>query len=145
VEGKETAFDITSQVFLNAMLKLQQYKYMGTPFSSWLYRIALNEINMLYRKDKIQRSVKVEEHELKGMVHEINPEEDIDAQYQKVTEILSDFEEEDIQLIELRFFEKRSFKEVGDILNITENNAKVKLYRLLDKLKTQLTLSKKSA
>jgi len=145
VEGKETAFDITSQVFLNAMLKLQQYKFMGMPFSSWLYRIALNEINMLYRKDKIQRTVKVEEYQVKSMVQEINADDDIDTQYRKVTEILGDFEDEDIQLIELRFFEKRSFKEVGEILNITENNAKVKLYRLLDKLKTQLTLSKKSA
>ncbi|HWY97869.1 MAG TPA: sigma-70 family RNA polymerase sigma factor, partial [Bacteroidia bacterium] len=66
VEGKEAAFDITSQVFLNAMLKLSQFKFMGTPFSSWLYRIALNEINMLYRKDKIQRSIKVDESELKS-------------------------------------------------------------------------------
>src|ERR1700749_1337100 len=73
VEGKEAAFDITSQVFLNAMLKLAQFKFVGTPFSSWLYRIALNEINMMYRKDKVQRSIKVEEHELKNVIQEINP------------------------------------------------------------------------
>ena len=145
VEGKEAAFDITSQVFLNAMLKLSQFKFMGTPFSSWLYRIALNEINMLYRKDKIQRSIKVDESELKSVIHEINPDDDIDAQYLRVTEVLTDFPEEDIQLIELRFFEKRAFKEIGDIMNMTENNAKVKLYRLLDKLKSQLTLRKKTA
>jgi RNA polymerase sigma-70 factor (ECF subfamily) len=35
----------------------------------------------------------------------------------------------------LRFFEKRPFKEVADILDITENNAKVKIYRLLQKMK----------
>jgi RNA polymerase sigma-70 factor (ECF subfamily) len=145
VEGKEAAFDVTSQVFLNAMLKLSQFKFMGTPFSSWLYRIALNEINMLYRKDKVQRSIKVEEDELKSVMQEINTEEDIDTQYQRVAEIITDFAEEDIQLIELRFFEKRAFKEIGDILNMTENNAKVKLYRLLDKLKSQLTISKKTA
>jgi RNA polymerase sigma-70 factor (ECF subfamily) len=145
VEGKEAAFDITSQVFLNAMLKLAQFRFMGTPFSSWLYRIALNEINTLYRKDKVQRSIKVEEDELKSVIHEINPDDDIDAQYNRVKEVLADYEEEDIQLIELRFFEKRAFKEIGDIMNMTENNAKVKLYRLLDKLKSQLTLSKKTA
>jgi RNA polymerase sigma-70 factor (ECF subfamily) len=145
VEGKEAAFDITSQVFLNAMLKLSQFKFMGSPFSSWLYRIALNEINTMYRKDKVQRSIKVEEHELKSVIQEINPDDDIDEQYKKVEEVLNEFEEEDVQLIELRFFEKRAFKEIGDILNMTENNAKVKLYRLLDKLKLNLTLSKKTA
>jgi len=145
VEGKEAAFDITSQVFLNAMLKLSQFKFVGSPFSSWLYRIALNEINTMYRKDKVQRSIKVEEHELKSVIQEINPDDDIDEQYKKVEEALNDFEEEEVQLIELRFFEKRAFKEIGDILNMTENNAKVKLYRLLDKLKLNLTLSKKTA
>ena len=43
--------------------------------------------------------------------------------------------EDELQLIEMRFFEKRSFKEIGEILEITENNAKVKTYRILEKLK----------
>ena len=38
-------------------------------------------------------------------------------------------------LIEMRFFEKRSFREIGEILEITENNAKVKTFRALEKLK----------
>jgi RNA polymerase sigma-70 factor (ECF subfamily) len=41
-----------------------------------------------------------------------------------------------LNLIELRFFEKRSFKEIGELQNITENNAKVKTFRALEKLRT---------
>jgi RNA polymerase sigma-70 factor (ECF subfamily) len=37
--------------------------------------------------------------------------------------------------LELRFFEERPFSEVADILGITENNAKVKTYRVIDKLR----------
>ena len=43
--------------------------------------------------------------------------------------------ETDIQLIEMRFFEKRNFREIGEILDLTENNAKVKTFRAIDKLK----------
>jgi RNA polymerase sigma-70 factor (ECF subfamily) len=43
--------------------------------------------------------------------------------------------EDALQLIEMRFFERRSFKEIGDILELTENNAKVKTFRALEKLK----------
>jgi RNA polymerase sigma-70 factor (ECF subfamily) len=57
---------------------------------------------------------------------------------------LSLLKEKDVQLIELRFFEKRSFKEMGEILELTENNAKVKTFRALEKLKT-LFLTKKPA
>jgi RNA polymerase sigma-70 factor (ECF subfamily) len=35
----------------------------------------------------------------------------------------------------LRFFDDKSFAEIAGILEITENNAKVKTYRVLDKLK----------
>lgn len=141
VETKESAYDIASQVFLNAMTKLHQFKFDGCPFSSWLYRIAINEVNQAYRKNKVQRTVKVEEDELRYMAAEMDGEDDIDTRYKKVAEVLGNLPEEDMQLIELRFFERRAFSEIGDILNITENNAKVKLYRIIDKLKTLLTTS----
>ena len=41
----------------------------------------------------------------------------------------------ELELIELRFFDDKSFAEIAGILEITENNAKVKTYRVLDKLK----------
>ncbi len=43
--------------------------------------------------------------------------------------------EDQLQLIEMRFFEKRSFREIGEIVGLTENNAKVKTFRALIKLK----------
>ena len=39
------------------------------------------------------------------------------------------------ELIEMRFFENRPFQEIAEILSITESNAKVKTYRVIDKLK----------
>jgi RNA polymerase sigma-70 factor (ECF subfamily) len=50
----------------------------------------------------------------------------------KVLPLLKDSQ---LQLIEMRFFEKRSFREMGEILDLTENNAKVKTFRALVKLK----------
>ena len=38
-------------------------------------------------------------------------------------------------IIEMRFFEKLSFNEIGEILGITGNNAKIRLYRAVDQLK----------
>ena len=52
--------------------------------------------------------------------------------------------ESELEVIELRFFEKRSFSEVAQILEITENNAKVKTYRALDKLRKELIYEKEN-
>ena len=38
-------------------------------------------------------------------------------------------------IIELRFFEEHDFKTIGDIMGVTENNAKVRMHRTLKKLK----------
>ena len=39
------------------------------------------------------------------------------------------------------FFEKMSFKEIGEIYGITEDNAKTKVYRILKRLKKIITLT----
>ena len=46
--SKDVAFDITSQVFLKAMTNLSKYIYIGVPFSSWLFRIAHNELMQVF-------------------------------------------------------------------------------------------------
>jgi RNA polymerase sigma-70 factor (ECF subfamily) len=49
--------------------------------------------------------------------------------------VLTRLKADQLELIEMRFFEKRSFREIGDLLEMTENNAKVKTFRAVNKLK----------
>ncbi|MBK7817354.1 MAG: sigma-70 family RNA polymerase sigma factor [Sphingobacteriaceae bacterium] len=58
--------------------------------------------------------------------------------------VISELDPEDCQMVELRFFERRAFKEIGEIMDITENNAKVRMYRILEKLKKAITSPKKN-
>lgn len=133
VETEDIADDITSQVFLKAMSRLSAYKDMGLPFSSWLFRIARNEIYDLCSKNKIGMVVSVESGGLQKIISEIGQEGKED--HTTLYNALERLDDDETELIELRFFEKRHFKEIGEILDITENNAKVKTYRTLDKLK----------
>jgi RNA polymerase sigma-70 factor, ECF subfamily len=143
VSDKETAFDFTSQVFLKALQNLHKYTYRGVPFSSWLYRIAHNEINQVFRKKIIARTVNIETEHLNSIIEEIEEEDDIMRFQQVMIDVICDLPEGDLELIEMRFFEKRPFKEIAEILDITENNAKVKVYRILEKLKIKITSGKR--
>ena len=59
--------------------------------------------------------------------------------YQEVMiETLHEMSPDEVEIIELRFFEDRPFSEVGFILGITENNAKVKVYRIVERLRKRL-------
>jgi RNA polymerase sigma-70 factor (ECF subfamily) len=134
MDDKDAAADITSQVFLKAIINIGSYQHKGFPFSSWLYRIAINEVNQYYRQNKKGRIVNLDENDIKNIMVEAELSFD-DNKREKLVEVLASLSQEKVELIEMRFFEKRSFSEIASILKITENNAKVKTYRVLDEMK----------
>lgn len=132
--SEEVTADIVSNTFLKAMLSLNKYEYRGVPFSAWLFRIATNEMNMFFRKTGKERNVSLDVSDLSNVISE-SGNEDSDDNQKILLRALAKLPAEDMQFLELRFFEKRAFSEVGEILGMTENNAKVRTYRILDKLK----------
>ncbi|MCG8576437.1 MAG: sigma-70 family RNA polymerase sigma factor [Flavobacteriales bacterium] len=134
MDDKEMAYDVTSQVFLKALNNIHKYEYRGVPFASWLYRIAKSELYQSFRDKKARRTVNVESMNLFEMIDEME-EDRSDENRQVLLSVIRDLSEEDVQMVELRFFEKRSFREIGEILDITENNAKVKSHRVVKKMK----------
>lgn len=134
-DNKDAAFDITQQVFVKAMLNLHRYTFKGLPFSSWLYRIAKNEVFKEIDKNNIQRTLNVDVAGLKELFDDIDSNDLQLSKEKSLTICMSQLVAMDLQLVEMRFFESRPFKEIGEVLEITENNAKVKVYRMLDKLK----------
>jgi RNA polymerase sigma-70 factor (ECF subfamily) len=134
MDDSELAFDVTSQVFMKALKNIHKYEHRGVPFGSWLYRIAKSELYQTFREKQTQRTVNVESVVLVEMMDEMD-EDQTEINKKKLFNALSKLKEEPLQLIEMRFFEKRSFKEISEILEITENNAKVKCFRAIEKLK----------
>jgi len=135
VESKEQSADIAAQVFLKALIKLDSYQFKGLPFSSWLFRIATNECNDFFRKNKRERLVVLEDEHAENLYEEMFGENFQDEMQQKLPHVLERLKPFELQLIELRFLEARPFKEVAEILNISEVYAKVKTYRVLEKMK----------
>jgi RNA polymerase sigma-70 factor (ECF subfamily) len=133
-QDEETCADLCSQVFLKAIQRLSDYTFRGVPFSAWLFRIAANEVAQFYRHSKKMRVVSVEESSLGLMLDEME-EDDLEAYRGLLVPALDELKEGDLEIIEMRFFEQRPFKEIADVLGITESNAKVRTYRVLERLK----------
>lgn len=133
----ELSADLCSQVFLKAMQRLHSYQFRGVPFSSWLFRIASNEIAQHYRAQKNNRSVSLDSMQLGEMAEEMDLEDNY-WQVEQMIGLLDELKPDDLLLVEMRFFEQRPFKEIAEILEITESNAKVKTYRILERLKKKI-------
>ncbi|MFQ5448520.1 MAG: RNA polymerase sigma factor [Saprospiraceae bacterium] len=133
------AADLCSQVFLKAMQRLGSYTFRGVPFSAWLFRIASNEVAQHYRHSNKRRVVALEDSNIADMLDEIHENSDSEAYRTAMITALSELREQDMYIIEMRFFEQRPFKEIAEILDITESNAKVRTYRVLERMKKIMT------
>jgi RNA polymerase sigma-70 factor, ECF subfamily len=137
VKNKDVANDIVSEVFYKAMTKLSLFKWRSIPFSSWLYRIAMNEISNHFRKEK-------KKHKLVGeiMVEHDNyiPEPDYDEaiSYDFIHNYIRKLPQRDQDVITLRYFEKKSFHDIAEIIGKNEGYIRVILHRALKKLEQSL-------
>jgi len=142
----EAAQDITSETFLKALRKLWQFRWRNISFSSWLYKIATNEINQYFRKAEYKKSVSLEELQEQGFepISSHNPENElIEAQEKlrqhqdfleiqgKIVRLPAKYQE----VIALRFFEQKQIKEIAEILGKKEGTIKSLLHRAVEKLR----------
>ena len=137
VGDKDLAADITSQTFLKALTNIGKYKPMGYRFSAWLYKIALNEVRYHFRKQTSSREFYADDQVIQNIEEAF--EEPFDEELLAlINSLISHMGEDAVQLIELRFFEQKSFKDISCILGISEANAKMRTYRLIEKIKEQI-------
>ncbi|MEZ4779102.1 MAG: sigma-70 family RNA polymerase sigma factor [Flavobacteriaceae bacterium] len=112
-------------------------KFRGeAKFSTWMYRVALNTAITLYRKNK--RSIKTQDYE--GVSFKIASEEydpKVEEQLQLMYSAVKTLGDIDKALVFL-YLENKNYKEIADTLGISEVNARVKMNRIKEKLKTIL-------
>jgi RNA polymerase sigma-70 factor (ECF subfamily) len=138
-DDEDVAGDLCSQTFVNALNGLKSYKFMGFPFSAWLYKIAGNEVHKFYRKNKSKKIFSLEEARVREMIEQSDETWDEEL-IQQLLNFMKDLPTEMLQVLELRFFEDKDFKEIAFILEITESGAKMRTYRALDKLRQHFKL-----
>lgn len=136
VNARELTADLTQQTFLKALLALPRYESRGLPFRAWLYRIAMNELRMHWRKKK-EVVMDLSYAEVDTLRTEIGLAED-QEDLQRLARSLSKLPADKARLIELRYIDGLSFLEVGQVLGIAEDAAKMRVHRVLGTLRQYL-------
>lgn len=138
-DDEDLSADLCSQTFLNALRHVGRYEFRGYPFSAWLYKIATNEVNKHYRKQKKEKVFSIEEIRIRELIDQANVEWD-DELIARLMGYLKELPTEMLEVLELRFYEDKDFSEIAFILDITESGAKMRTYRALDRLRRNFNL-----
>ncbi len=130
----DLAEDITASVFLHAVERIKSFTYRGFPLSSWLYRIAHNQmVDHFRRKAKVATKPLTEELLAKrgGVPEEMEGalvREDLSSALKNITE-------EQQQVVLLKFFGGLSNAEVARIIRKPEGAVKALQHRALASLR----------
>jgi len=142
IDHEDDTADIVSQTFYVALKNLNKYKSKGVPFSAWLYRIAINEINAFYRRTKKTVTYSLETEIINELFDDFSL--NIELEENRIAKtIMGYLDEGDVEILELRFFEQKSFKDISYILEISEAAAKMRAKRAVARLKQIMHEKKK--
>jgi RNA polymerase sigma-70 factor (ECF subfamily) len=145
VADYDVSRDIAADTFLKAYLKVQSFVWKDISVQAWLYRIATNEVNYFYRKDKSARLVQetflaqaeqlfqFDDYQTEKQLFEAELKQDED--FARTQRCLKQLDIKYQEVISLRFFEKKSISEIAEILDKKEGTIKSLLSRGIEKLK----------
>lgn len=136
VSNREDAEELTQDVFIKAFRKLDTFKG-GSSLSTWLYRIAWNTAISETRKKRLIYP-EFDENQFANLpddtVDEVLEKENDEAQLQRLEKAIDLLKPDEKALITLHYSESKPLAEVALILNLSPENAKVKLHRTRKKI-----------
>jgi len=116
----DDAEDILQEVFIKIYENLNDFD-QDLKFSSWAYRITHNEVISHYRKAKARPQaapLDLSDKVLANLSFDLDIREKVDLDYFKksVKKILENLDIKYREVLVLRFFEEKNYKEISDIL-----------------------------
>lgn len=134
---REDVEDIAQQVFVKAYFSLKRFDQRAA-FSTWLYKITVNECWDLLRKKKVRPLVyesdlsedQARKYTVSGETgREVPDISDKLADRQRVELLLDHLEDRDRLMLVLKEVEGFAVEEIAEVLHLNANTVKVRLFR----------------
>ncbi|MDD3285080.1 MAG: RNA polymerase sigma factor [Patescibacteria group bacterium] len=138
----EDAEDILQDIFLKIYLNLNDFN-PDLKFSSWVYRIAHNQVISHFRKRQVRpeaHSLPIDSPGFQLLADDISldKQSDINLRQAAITEALNKLDARYREILILKFFEDKSYQEISDILKKPAGTVASLLNRAKKSLKNSL-------
>ncbi|MCL5429285.1 MAG: RNA polymerase sigma factor [Chloroflexi bacterium] len=134
VGNADDAEDLTAQTFMAVIEALPRYRHRGH-FSAWIFRIAYSKIIDFFRKQRRDPiDIPLDTAHTDGVLDQIIQ----DQTYAKLSALLKTLEEDERELIRLRYVAEMSFVEIAVMLARREDAVRKSLSRILERLYSQI-------
>ncbi len=129
-----TAEDLASTTFEKALKNISGYKWQGTSFSAWIYKIAYNTYVDYLRT--LKNTVEIDiEHVIPDAKESIEDRLIEDETSITLKNLLTNLKDREQVIIKLKFYEGYSNKKIAEVLSISETNIGTIINRAITKLR----------
>ena len=132
-DRKDLVQEIYFQLWKSFENYVDDYKY-----STWIYRISLNVAISFYRKESSRSKIASPFNEDIFNFSDTNDTRDKESDYNKLQQFIAALKKLDKALM-LLYLEGKFYKEIAEIIGITETNVATKISRIKSKLKKEFT------
>lgn len=135
-QHRETAEDLTSQVFLKALDKLDSFDESRGTFSAWIYGIARNALTDHYRASR--DTIDIDD------VWDLRSDEDVARdveareRVEKLRPYLQALPKDQRDLVFLRLWDGLSYKEIAELTGRSEDACKMAFSRTIARLRKEV-------
>jgi RNA polymerase sigma-70 factor (ECF subfamily) len=153
LRNREDVEDIAQQVFLKAYFSLKRFDQRSA-FSTWLYKITVNECWDLLRKRKV-RPLVYESELTEEQAHMYQTAEEKGKQAPDVSEELETrqqlehwlecLDEKDRTMLVLKEVQGFTVEEIAEIMEVNGNTVKVRMFRARQKIAERIRRKKRAA
>ena len=138
VRNRTEAEDLTEQVFLKALESSPSFRWRGAPISSWLFRIARNQVIDHHRTDKSKNMLPLDESLVSN---DVDPAEAAERNWdiRRAIRAVGELTQAQRDVIELRFAGGLSTAETAKVLGKSQGAVKVMQHSALAALRRKLS------
>ena len=126
--------DLTAHVFQQALANLGKFKWRGSPFAAWLYRIASNAIADQSRqkvRESVDQPTRSSESSTATDLEEVERRARLFSAVDKLPE-------DQRRVIGMRFADEKSIREIAEEMGRSEGAVKQLQFRALENLRNRL-------
>lgn len=148
--NEELAKDLTQDIFIQILQKIAMFDHKKASFRTWMYRIASNKICDHYRSkvhslsfkqeqiDMTDENLELHSGNLGTAVRDLSELIIHKELIEDIMEIVSLYKQEWQEIFYMKCFEERTFQDISQTLNISENTVKSRFYKMIRQIKSEV-------
>lgn len=133
----EARKDLVQEIIIQIWKSFDNYNHQFSQ-STWIYRIALNVAISFYRKESRRKEISKPLPDSILNFADTNPAPETETNLQVLQQFISELNELDKALM-LLYLDEKSYKEISEIIGITETNVATKIGRIKILLKQKFS------